>query len=326
MKKSKYQYRLITTREGQIPITEVKEGMEVLSMGKWVRAPSPVKGKALRCEFESLPTTTFEKECASFKREASICHKIILCKTEKPKPELSVRGYFSEDKKNFTLIKGLDTLTYWLPRFIKLYDEPLLPGITQIGFNLYHHAITFTELKGDELSERNLEYILEGMLRRTFFYSFGKYKTYPITSWNETHRITMRLLDIECEYTKGGDTVIKNPVSMYQHVRDEYNKGRIKDEDIVFNLKRANRMPLYTNGHRILKKTEVEDWILPGINPDINTINPMNSYESGFTKMNQIYREGVERFYNSAWKREIVRERKETYLKDNLYVMAKKDP
>ena len=58
-----------------------------------------------------------------------------------------------------------------------------------------------------------------------------------------------------------------------------HTKKKIKDEDIVYNLKKSTTLPLYTNGHKILKKEEVQDWILPGINPDINCINPLNCYE-----------------------------------------------
>ena len=52
MSKSEYQYKLITTKNGNVPITEIKEGTEVLSMGEWKISQKPVKGKAIKCTFD----------------------------------------------------------------------------------------------------------------------------------------------------------------------------------------------------------------------------------------------------------------------------------
>lgn len=285
MKNSEYQYKLITTREGNVPIEEIKEGTEVLSLGEWKIAPKPIQAKAIRCHFDLLPTTTFEKQFGDYKREVSICHCIKLKPTTEPKPELAIRGYFKEDKSAaMTLFKGWDTLSYWLPKFIKLYDCPLLPYPTAIGFNIDHYVKKFDKLTEEELTERNLEYILEGMIRRSFCFANGKYQIMPSTSWNETHKIVMRLLDIECENFQTQRTVIRNPISFYRHIKDDYNKSKIKDEEIVYNLKKSTTLPLYTNGYKITKKEEVIDWVLPGINPDVNTMNPINCYDKGFTK------------------------------------------
>lgn len=290
MKKSDYEYTLITTKYGNVPIEEITEGTEVLSMGQWKISPKPVIGKAIRCSFDLLPTTTFEKQFCDYKREVSICHCIKLNPTKEPKPELAIRGFFKENKNTpMTLFKGWEDLSYWLPKFIKLYDCPLMPYPTAIGFNIDHYVKKFNQLEGEELTERNLEYILEGMIRRTFCYANGKYQIMPSTSWNETHKIVMRLLDIECENFQTGKTVVRNPISLYRHIKDDYNKSRIKDEDIVYNLKKSTTLPLYTNGFKIAKKEEVETLILPGINPDINTINPLNCYEKGFTKKKWVW-------------------------------------
>ena len=285
MKQSNYQYKLVTTRKGNVPIEEIQEGTEVLSLGEWKIAPKPVKGRAIKCYFDLLPTTTFEKQFGDYKREVSICHSIKLNTTTEPKPELAIRGFFKENKSSaMTLFKGWDSLSYWLPKFIKMYDCPLLPYPTAIGFNIDHYVKKFDKLTQEELTERNLEYILEGMIRRTFCYANGKYQIMPSTSWSETHKIVMRLLDIECDNFQTGKTVIRNPISFYRHIKDDYNKSKIKEEEIVYNLKKSTTLPLYTNGYKIIKKEEVTDWILPGINPDINTMNPINCYDTGFTK------------------------------------------
>ncbi len=287
-------YKLITTKKGQVPIDKIQEGTEVLCMGEWKKSPKPVLGTCLKCSFQTLPTTTFEKTFVTHKREVSICHAIILQQTKEFMPELSIRGYFKENKKSmWTVFKGTEDIPYWVPRFIRLYDEPIMPFITAIGFNLYHSSKKFGDLQGEELTERNLEYILEGMTRRSFCYDNGKYHILPINSWTETIRITMRLLDIECDVFKDGICVVKNPISFYRHIKDEYTKKKIKDEDIVYNLKKSTTLPLYTNGHKILKKEEVQDWILSGINPDINCINPLNCYEEGFTKKKWVWADPV---------------------------------
>ena len=321
MRKSDYTYKLITTRDGLVPIEEIKEGTEVLSLGEWKPAPKPIMGTCLRCEFDTLPTTIFNKEDVNFKREVSISHTIKLNEGEN-KPELAIRGYFKEDCKNaMTVIKGLDSLNYWLPKFIEFYNEPMMPFITAIGFNLYHQVKKFGPLRTEEITERNLEYILEGMNRRTFTYSSNKYGIMPSSSWNETHRLTLRLLDIECNVSKNGDTIVHNPIQFYKHIKDDYTKSLIKDEDIVYNLKRSTELPPYTNEHKILKKTEVQDWILPGINPDINTINPKNCYESGFTKMPLINPTATTKeYYDSRWN-VMVKRSCGNYIENNFYAI-----
>ena len=276
-------YKLITTKNGQVPIEQIKEGDEVLSMGKWVSSPKPIKVPCIKCSFSFLPTTVFEKQFVECCHSVSACHNIILNKDCEDKPELSIRSFFKEDKKStLTTFNGLEDLTYWLPRFIKLYDEPMIPSITNVGFSLAHGKKDFDNLTADELTERNLEYILEGILRRSFGFYNRKYHLSRITAWTETHRITLRLLDIECDVFQSSDVAVRNPIQLYKHIRDEYNKSKISDDEIVYNLRREYRLPEYTCGYEIINKEEVEDWVLPGINPDINTINPCNIYGGAY--------------------------------------------
>jgi hypothetical protein len=317
-----YQYNLITTKHGQIPIEEITEGEEVLSMGKWVKSPKPIKGTVLKCKFETLPTTSFEKTFATHKREVSICHDIVLNNNLESKPELAIRGYFRENKvSDFTLFKGSEDILYWLPKFIKLYDTPIVPVPTEIGYNFYHGVKKFYELKTDELSERNMEYVLEGLLRKSMVVCSNKFIVTSLKFFSETIRLALRMLDIECTpHECQKDYVsIDNPINLLRHIKDDYNKSKITDSIIVLALKKSNPMPLYTNGHKILSKTEEEGWILPGINPDINTINPSNCYVSGFTKMKSIRTEPVTKRYNPRWGCNSDMKRSD-YLQDNFYV------
>ena len=321
---SDYRYRLVISRQrGLIPIQEVHKSEEILSFGEWKSSPEPVQGICLECSFDLLPTTIFEKSCVIHKREVSILHAPPLKSTTDYKPELSVRGFFKEKKTERQFVfKGFDDLPYWLPRLIKLYNQPFFPVLSQIGWNIYDvNLIKFEELKGEELTERNLEYILEGMNRRTFSYNMGKYNILPYTQWNETHKIVMRLLDIECDIF-ASHTVVKNPINFYRHIKDDYIKARIKDEEIVYNLKRSEKLPLYTNGYNILSKKEVTDWVLPGLNPDINGMNPINCFEKGFTSLRSISTTPtVEKVYNGKTYTSVT---SNTYLENNLYNSVQK--
>ena len=266
-----------------------------MCFGQWKAAPKPVKGKVTICEFNTLPATAFEREAVLYKREASITHKIILGECE-TKPELAIRGFFRETRtpsvrKGKTTITtafaGIESLSYWLPKFIAYYEEPIMPGLTAVGYNFYHHIKEIKKLRDDEISERNLEYILEGMLRKCFCWANNKFLITHTTSWNETHRLMLRLLDIECDVHRDM-TAIRNPVNLLRHIRDDYSKSKINESMITYCLKKSCELPEYTSGIKIIRKTESEDWILPGINPDINGINPENCHTEGFTTSSEV--------------------------------------
>ncbi len=324
MVSSDYRYRLVTSKtRGLIPIYEVVENEEILCFGEWKRSSKPEPGTCLECSFDLLPTTIFDKTNATHKREVSICHDIFLKPTTDYKPELSVRGFFKENKTEGQFVfNDWADLPYWLPRLIKIYNQPFFPVASQIGWNIYDvNLIKFDELKDEELTERNLEYVLEGMIRRTFSYGMGKYNIMPYTSWNETHKMVLRLLDIECDI-HSNKTVVRNPINLYRHIRDDYNKARIKDEEIVYNLRRSNRLPLYTNGYKIKSKKEITDWILPGLNPDINGISTENCYEKGFTFLRSI--STTESVIKTCSSGEYECKSSNSYLPDNLFKFCSK--
>ncbi|MBR4396944.1 MAG: hypothetical protein IKS93_03725 [Methanobrevibacter sp.] len=278
------QYKLITTRQGQIPIEEIKEGMEVYSMGEWKVSPKPVLNKCIKCFFDTLPTTIFEKGIISHTKEVSVNHYPVIKPTTEFKDELAIRGYFKEDfNPSITHIPfaGYDTITYWYTKFIRLFGETGNITLTENGINLNIKRHTLEELSGEDLTERNLEYYLEGMTRKQFFYSNLKFHLKKTLS--ESDRIVLRLLDIDCTPSVN-DTIVTNEISLLKHIKDDYAKSKITDEQIVYALKKNIELPEYTNGNIIIKKEEVLDWTLPGINPDINCINPLNCYESALFK------------------------------------------
>lgn len=279
------QYRLITTKQGQVPIEEIKEGTEVYSMGEWKVSPKPIKGLCLKCSFDTLPTTIFEKTFATHKREVSVNHYPVIKPTEEFRDELSIRGYFKEDFNpevcNITFADS-SSLEYWYTKFIRLFGETGHITFSQnnrVVLNIKRHKLE--ELSGEDLTERNLEYYLEGMNRKRFNYSNLKFHIKEVLT--ESDRIVLRLLDIDC-VSLLNSYVISNEISYLKHIKDDYTKSKITDEMIVYSLKKSIKLPEYTNGNMITKKEEVEDWILPGINPDINCINPFNCYESALFK------------------------------------------
>ena len=90
---------------------------------------------------------------------------------------------------------------------------------------------------------------------------------------NETDKIVLRLLDIDCLTVHTG-TYASNPVSLLKHIKDDYNKSRINDDQIRIMLTKSYELPQYTPGYKIISRKEETDWVLPGINPDINCLSP----------------------------------------------------
>ena len=271
------QYRLITTKQGQIPIEEVQEGMEVYSCGEWKVTPKPVKSTCFKCSFANLPTTIFDKKFINYKDEVWVNHFPLLGKTEFLKDELAVRGFFTQNfnpKIRAVHLKGNESIVYWYPKFIRMFGETGVINFNKQGFDVTLKKKKFGELTTEDLTERNLEYYLEGYLRKGFFWNSTHY-TIPVPT-DETDRIVLRLLDIEWRVTKNNIGCTHRNISIIRHVKDEYNKAKITEEQVAYILKRELDIPEYTPWYKILNKEECEDWILPGINPDVNGISPGN--------------------------------------------------
>ena len=233
----KLKYSFVTTKKGQIPLEEVKEGVEVLSHGKWVKAPSPVKGIVSTCSFETLPTTSFEKKIINSNMELYCNHTPVLNDLENPLPHLSVRGYFKYREKNCEYVSfNFDDRAYWYPRLISIIGRVVFPNVSN-RYNqmlFYDKLPEFSELCGNELAERNLEYYLEGLIRHRFFWSDNGF--YFPTSMDESDRIVARLLNIDFIRKKFGFKV-SNPVSLLSHIKDDYGKSKITEDMIRICLK-----------------------------------------------------------------------------------------
>lgn len=276
-------YRLVTTRKGQFPMFEIEEGTEVFCHGEWIPSPKPEQGKVTTCTFEKLPTTSFESKFISEHTDICCNHRPVLNEFEGSLTGLTVRGYLDERRKDRNYgAPGIgvdavdaDDMSYWYPRLINFCGSVMFPKIINNGRKhqmiVYKFFPKLSELHGNELSERNLEYYLEGMLRKRMYWQDNTFKL--CENLNESQRMVLRLLDIDCIPTTLG-SALTNPVSLLKHVKDDYNKSRITEEQIRILLIKSYELPLYTPGCRIIEKKEEIDWILPGINPDINCLSP----------------------------------------------------
>ena len=268
-----FYYNLVTTKKGQFPVQEIKEGTEVLSHGNWVKAPKPELGPVVICSFAKQPTTAFEKKFISKKREVFCNHEPVLNAFEKAHLGLTVRGYL-----NLPRVKNIDSLSfsklsdlnYWYPRVIDFFGKVVYPKIKEnmSAFSFYESLPEINPLHDDELSERNLEYYLEGFLRRRMFWQDNTFKF--TENMNETDKIVFRLLNIDL--VEG--SYAYNPVSILKHIKDDYLKSKITEDMIRILLIKSYEISRYTPGYKILSRKESEGYILPGINPDINCLSP----------------------------------------------------
>lgn len=270
-------YQLVTTKKGQFPLEEIEEGTEVLSHGEWKIAPKPVKSVVTTCFFDRLPATSFEKTFIKGKREVYCNHQPILNEFEGDLPELSIRGYLHENRKKDLEILHLDLkdISYWYPRLVRFFNRVVNPNIRPgvQKFTVYEAFPEIDELEGNELSERNLEYYLEGILRKRLFWADNTFKIPDVL--DESDKIVLRLLDIDCLPVSNG-TSLTNPAQLLKHVKDDYNKSKIDEDKIRIMLLKSYNLPQYTPGYKIKSRKDEEGWILPGINPDINCLS---SYE-----------------------------------------------
>ncbi len=309
-------YQLVTTKNGQFPLSEIEEGTEVLSHGEWKIAPKPVRGICIKCHFSSLPSTSFEKKFLYKKRELYCNHQPILNKFECDKPGLSVRGYLHEIRKNDSKAINMESsqLSYWYPRVIDFLGKVVFPNISQSRdcFTVYESYPKLEELSGNELSERNLEYYLEGMLRKKMLWLYNSFISLSSTL-DESDKMVLRLLDIDVLKNNKG-FYASNPVQLLNHIKDDYNKNRLTEDMVRILLTKSYELPQYTPGYKIENREECEDWMLPNINPDINCLSP---YEWEY--FDKDYNPQVKKYIKTVEFDSLGKHYKNQYKKNNLW-------
>ena len=273
-------YRLVTTKKGQIQIDKIRKGTLVLCNGKWIPSPKPVKGKVKTLTFCEAPTSSFESKFVE--NEVFINGNPIFNKFISPEIRLTVMAYLNiienrNEKEIKFSTKSIEELDYWYPRMIQFYGAVVTPNILRHHLNFVGYDFPkLKELEGNELSERNLEYYLEGLLRRNFQWHIHAFEI--STALTETDKLVLTLLGIKLKKRYNSELCkvfyIKNPLHFLTHIKDDYNKSKITDEIIENLLKRDfKEMKSYDYAYYATSISEEEDWILPDINPDINGLN-----------------------------------------------------
>lgn len=272
-------YNLVTTREGLFPVSEIKEGTEVLCRGRWVKSPEPIKAPVKVLYFDSLPTTAFEK---NFVEGTSVVmnREPILNSFEKDEVKLTVKGFINDENQKRTKKDSFsfsfchkEELSYWYPRFIQYFNKVFDIGVMKYNFRFNDIKFPEITLSGNYLRERNLEYYLEGFLRKSFAENNRRYIIG--SNLKESDKLMLRLLNISVTKINNKISYFTDPYYVLMHIRDDFNKSRISEKMITLILK--NHQEFYTRyvlSKPSLKIEEDVDWILPGICPDINTLNP----------------------------------------------------
>lgn len=274
-------YRLVTTKKGQFPIDKIRKGTLVLCNGQWTPSPKPEKGKVKTLSFYEAPTTSFEANVVE--NEVFVNGKPNLNEFVSPEIRLTVMAYLhivenrNEKEIKFST-KNIRELDYWYPRMIQFYGAVVTPLILRHHLNFVGYDFPkLKELEGNELSERNLEYYLEGLLRKNFQWHSNAFEI--LSSLSETDKVVLSLLGIRLKrrYSNISCNVlyVKNPLHFLSHIKDDYNKRKVTDE-IFKNIYKRDILDMKPYDYSYIAKNiiEEEDWILPGINPDINGLNP----------------------------------------------------
>lgn len=200
-----------------------------------------------------------------------------LNKSDMLKPELCVRGFYGDkkgDKLNFT-----DRDLNWIyPMIIKYYERAATINCESAG--KYSVNVITKEPKplcSDELSERNLEYYLEGLLRYGGSPVGNKYEV-PVR--NETDKMVLRLLGLELlpynRFNKRLPVITERTMlTLFSHIKDNYCKGKFTDEFISFYINHKTRLPRYIGIHKddIINIEKVEVSGFKDFDYDVNTIN-----------------------------------------------------
>ena len=276
-------YNLVTTKRGQFPIEDVRKGTLVLCKGEWLPAPKAELGTVKILKFHTLPTTAFAAEYVDPLGRVFPKVEPILNKFEEHDIGLSVMGFFNENRKSKGMSFGefnISELSYWWPRITKCCNKVSLP---EIGPNkkIKFLGIEFPKermFSGNELSERNLEYYLEGMFRRNFHEH--KYKLFISSRLTENSKLVLRLLGLQCKKQDESNLAICNKYQALSHVRDDYNKAKLPESFLAYVVRNRwipggeyDVAPMAECTPVSIE--EAEGLVFPGICPDINCLSPL---------------------------------------------------
>lgn len=266
-------YNYITTKKGQELITDVRKGTLVLCKGEWKPCPKPEVIKAYKYTFHTLPTTVLPYN----DNRIMLNTKPKLNKSDVLMPQLSVRGFYGE-KRGTELTFDDNNLNWIYPRIIKYYKRAATINCETAGrYNVIMPKMEIKELNNDELSERNLEYYLEGLLR---YGGSTVGNRFEIPVRNETDKMVLRLLGLELtsynRFAKRLPVVTQRTMlTLFSHIKDDYAKGKFAQQFIAYHISRKMKLPKYIGVHKedLINIEEVEVLGFPDFDYDVNGIN-----------------------------------------------------
>lgn len=273
------QYDLVTTENGFMPIEEVVPGMKVKCRGEWKEVTEkPVFGPCKKWKAETLPTTIFPAD-----RDSGVVlldHDMEIPEAEdRDRYEFMLRGYFDERNVTGSLqFNSFVEAMSWLPMAIRFFESAaqIAPfGSRSCLININRKKLT--ELHGEELKLRNLEYYLEGFMKTGF--TWKGMKLLVNRRMTESDRLVRRLLDIDfykypykIKFERDVKYTFVSHYNFCKHFRNQETKEKLREgfcrHWIINNVK---RIPYEDS-----MKMEVEDcegWYIPGIYPDMNCMS-----------------------------------------------------
>lgn len=266
-------YNYITTKKGQELITDVRKGTLVLCRGEWKPCPKPEVIKAYRYTFHTLPTTILPYS----DMRIMINTRPKLNKSDVFMPQLSVRGFYG-DNRTEKLTFGNKEIEWIYPRIIRYYERAAAISFEATGkYSVTMPKKNVSELSNDELSERNLEYYLEGLLRYGGSPVGNKYEI-PVR--NETDKMVLRLLGLELSpynrFNKRLPVITERTMlTLFSHIKDDWCKGKFKDEFVAYHINHKTKLPKYIGIHKedLIDIESVEVLGFPDFDYDVNGIN-----------------------------------------------------
>lgn len=280
-------YSLITTKDGPVPIGKIREGQLVRSHGEWIPSPLPEVRKCCIMEFYEFPTTAFE---ADFVNDDCFCayadFGMPLRKHEKANIGLSMLGFLTGKERNFVniSIKRHDEVGYWYSRLASLYE--IIPEVSIVMSPVTIKFLNMgsrrqNKLEEEDFSMRNLEYYVEGLFRRNCFWNGRNFGT--TSRLNENDKVALRFLGINISVASRKESCeicnIADSYELLSHIKDSYNKEkllRIPQGMMSRIVNRGSHSRPYEY-FRIAKSVRYDDaLVLPGINPDVNSLSIKN--------------------------------------------------
>lgn len=266
-------YNYITTKKGQELITDVRKGTLVLCRGEWKPCPATEVITAYKYTFHTLPTTILPYK----DNRIMINTKPKLNKSDVLKPESSVRGFYG-DRNGEKLTFSDRDLDWIYPRILRYYERAATINCESAGkYSVNMIKKEHKELCSDELSERNLEYYLEGLLRYGGSPVGNKYEI-PVR--NESDKMVLRLLGLELlpynRFNKRLPVITERTMlTLFSHIKDDYCKSKFTDEFIAFHINHKTRLSRYIGIHKddIVNIEPVKILGFPDFDYDVNTMN-----------------------------------------------------